>query len=679
MEPSLAFAGYVISSLAFGLLSALIAFAPKPNNQSRWLFLTTIASFCWSTLAAFQLHFDFSITIVLAFESARNLFCLFFLWLSLNEQSSLSALLRKRRVYLGISCFLALVTILELSYVYISLLNGFSFLILHMLTSVTVLYYVEQFFRGTDSSARWTIKPLCFAFAIIFLTDFVMYADSVLTKSLAFDIWAARGWLIWMAAPLILLSARRAKSWAIRVYVSRDVIFHSSLLVGAGLYLMVMAFAGFYLRQAGSNWGGLAQYLVYAFGGAILVALIMSQGLRRGLKVQIAKHFFANKYEYREEWMRFARILSSSDESPYHRALTALQQPFAAKHAALVVFESSGPKLKAKYHVTDEGLSPIEVASLVGPIALEHDWIVDFHQGDMGGDSMPFVLSPDVQQQLLNSPFRYCVPIVREGVVQAVCLLSKPSSTVEVNWEDRDLMQAIANQLAVYLSLELSQKRLAESQQFEAFNQMSAFLVHDLKNVLAQLQLLSKNSIKHKHNPEFIDDAFETVDSASARLNKVLGQLRNKQISSRNSQYTSLNQLLNQAVEERTSQQPLPTVKLEQDIQVEIKVEASRFVSVIGHVIQNAQDACDKNGTVNVSSWKNDKFCGVIIKDNGTGMDAEFVEKRLFKPFDTTKGNAGMGIGAYDAKKLAEQHGGWVDVKSSIGEGTEFVLAIQIS
>ncbi|WP_199450465.1 hypothetical protein, partial [Vibrio harveyi] len=131
----------------------------------------------------------------------------------------------------------------------------------------------------------------------------------------------------------------------------------------------------------------------------------------------------------------------------------------------------------------------------------------------------------------------YVVPLTCATGVKGVYLLSRPTSTDKLNWEDRDLMRAISMQLSVYLNVYHTNQKLAESRQFDTFNRMSAFLVHDLKNVLAQLQLINKNAIKHKHNPEFIDDAFETVDSAVNRLNKVLDQLNNKRVDSQQQQH----------------------------------------------------------------------------------------------------------------------------------------------
>ena len=68
----------------------------------------------------------------------------------------------------------------------------------------------------------------------------------------------------------------------------------------------------------------------------------------------------------------------------------------------------------------------------------------------------------------------------------------------------------------------------------------------------------------------------------------------------------------------------------------------------------------------------------LAVLDNGNGMSESFIKTRLFKPFDTTKGNAGMGIGAYEAKQFVEAQGGSIEVTSFENEGSIFKLALPI-
>lgn len=69
--------------------------------------------------------------------------------------------------------------------------------------------------------------------------------------------------------------------------------------------------------------------------------------------------------------------------------------------------------------------------------------------------------------------------------------------------------------------------------------------------------------------------------------------------------------------------------------------------------------------------------CAIIsINDTGVGMSEEFIENKLFKPFETTKGNSGMGLGVFDAKQFAEKHNGELSVKSTLKKGTSISLSL---
>ncbi len=118
------------------------------------------------------------------------------------------------------------------------------------------------------------------------------------------------------------------------------------------------------------------------------------------------------------------------------------------------------------------------------------------------------------------------VPVKHHSKLIGFILLYRSQSARQINWEDRDLLKTAAQQAASYLALMNASEALARANQFEAFNRLSAFVVHDLKNLLAQLELLVKNAERHRKNPMFMDDAINTVDNAAKKMGRLLAQLR---------------------------------------------------------------------------------------------------------------------------------------------------------
>src|SRR5690606_23083863 len=92
---------------------------------------------------------------------------------------------------------------------------------------------------------------------------------------------------------------------------------------------------------------------------------------------------------------------------------------------------------------------------------------------------------------------------------------------------------------------------LSENAQFAAFSRMSAFVVHDLKNVKAQIDLILTNSVKHKTNPEFIADTFDTLNAMQQRLANMLSQLANKRTSAADASTFSVTELIQQVITQR--------------------------------------------------------------------------------------------------------------------------------
>ena len=111
---------------------------------------------------------------------------------------------------------------------------------------------------------------------------------------------------------------------------------------------------------------------------------------------------------------------------------------------------------------------------------------------------------------------------------------------------------------------------------------------------------------------------------------------------------------------------------------LKVRANPEKLSSVIGHTVQNAIDASCESGSVRVSAARRQHWAEVLIEDDGEGMDAEFVEKKLFQPFESTKGLTGMGIGAYQTREYIRSIGGDVEVASQLGVGTQFTLRLPL-
>jgi putative PEP-CTERM system histidine kinase len=214
---------------------------------------------------------------------------------------------------------------------------------------------------------------------------------------------------------------------------------------------------------------------------------------------------------------------------------------------------------------------------------------------------------------------------------------------------------------------------LLEARKFESFNRMSAFVVHDLKNLVAQLQLILRNARRHGGNPEFQRDMLETVEHTVERMNMMMRQLRSGATPVENAGHVDLASVAQRVRSVRASSHP--RLELLAGKGVVVIGHEERLERVIGHLVQNALDAVGDEGRVTVRVRREGNNGVVEVTDNGPGMSPEFIRDKLFKPFESSK-KSGMGIGAYESRQYVEGLGGRIEVMSEIGRGTTVKLVL---
>jgi putative PEP-CTERM system histidine kinase len=271
---------------------------------------------------------------------------------------------------------------------------------------------------------------------------------------------------------------------------------------------------------------------------------------------------------------------------------------------------------------------------------------------------------------------RLVVPLIMHESLLGFVVLSQPRSRIVLDWEVTDLLKIAGNQAASYLAQQQTANALMVARQFESFNRMSTFIVHDLKNLIFQLSLLVANAEKHKNNPEFQKDMMETLDNSVKKMKLLLHKL-NSSDSIEGPAPLSLDKLLSQAVALKSQFDPKPTLDLA-DTGLTLLANWGRMERVVGHLIQNAIEACGRDGRVLVRLRRDGANAVIEVSDNGTGMSQEFIRDRLFKPFETTK-SAGMGVGVFESREYVQELGGHLEVKSTEGEGTSFIITLPLN
>jgi len=310
------------------------------------------------------------------------------------------------------------------------------------------------------------------------------------------------------------------------------------------------------------------------------------------------------------------------------------------------------------------------------PVFLEsRQWVIDLEERAREPDLYDNLEPPAA----LDSPgsFRFVLPLLHGASLLGFIVLRPPPPPFSPTYEDRDLLKTVGRHVATHIAQHEADRRLAENRQFEAYHRLTAFLMHDLKNVAAQLSLIVTNAERHKRNPEFVDDAISTVANATERMQRLIEQLQGRGTRSA-ARPSSLVELARRACERAAGREPVPQLVVDGDERI-VAVDTERFIGTIEHLLRNAQDATPAKGSVTVLLRSEAGAACLEVSDTGAGMTPEFVEQRLFKPFDSTKGSKGMGIGAYQVREYIVSLGGTVHVSSSPGAGTTFAIRLPVA
>ena len=267
------------------------------------------------------------------------------------------------------------------------------------------------------------------------------------------------------------------------------------------------------------------------------------------------------------------------------------------------------------------------------------------------------------------------VPLMVGHDMQGFVILASSRTPINVNWEVNDLLRTAGCQAASFLAKMQATEALLEVRKFDAFNKMSAFVVHDLKNIVTQLSLMLKNAEKHRDNPEFQQDMLMTVDHAVERMRQLMLQLREGAKPPGGICGVNLVDIIQRIQKDKHSQGRQIDVRF--DERLVARGHDERLERVLGHLVQNALDASAPDGKVWVTIERQNDKAAVEVGDTGHGMSQEFIRDRLFKPFQSTK-TAGMGIGAYESAQYIRELGGEMLVDSEPGKGTRMRVILPL-
>ncbi|WP_157264946.1 XrtA/PEP-CTERM system histidine kinase PrsK [Azohydromonas aeria] len=538
------------------------------------------------------------------------------------------------------------------------------------------MFLVEQFYRNAAEDQRWTTKPMCIGLGAVFVFDLYLHTHGVLFGRLEPHTLVVRAAVHSLAVPALALALRRQALRPRALQLSHSMAYHTLTLLLVGGYLLLISGAGYYVRKFSGDWGHALQV---GFGVSALAALavaLSSGAVRAHLRVFVSKHFFNYHYDYRTEWLRFTAALSSrpGDADFGSQVVRGLADMVESPGGTLWTVVADGSHFAPSAYWNSPRCAASEAAdSPFARFMQQRDWLVELQELRDRPERYDGLAAP---AWLAQDPTAWVVvPLPMAQELIGFVVLARPRTPLSVNWELRDLLKTAGRQAGIFIARMRAAEALLEARKFEAFNRMSAFVVHDLKNIVTQLSLMMKNAKRLQHNPEFQADMLATVDNALEKMRQLMLQLREGEapVDGRHGvDLEALARRLQHSVRARGRELEVEVVQ-----PVTARGDEQRLERVVGHVVQNALDATPVDKRVWLRVERAVGQARIIVGDEGCGMTADFIANSLFKPFNTTK-PAGMGIGAHESARYLRELGGSIAVRSEPGRGTEITMLLPL-
>ncbi|MBE2212926.1 MAG: PEP-CTERM system histidine kinase PrsK [Opitutaceae bacterium] len=558
------------------------------------------------------------------------------------------------------------------------MLHGFS-----LVSMIIITMNLERTYRASVGTMRWRIKYMLLGVAVLNSVQFYVSSQAVLFHGTSTDMEVLHSASLLIACLCIGRSFMRPGQFSIDLHPSHTALYGSITLILAGVYLVVVGVLARFVAFVGGDAAFPVRALVVFLGLVGLAVILQSDRARLVLRHFVSRHFQRPLFDYRSMWQKFAEGMASGTDaaSLSHSAVELVSKSFEIQSVSLwLVNERRDGLVLAASTLIDSpsgSAGGAEIADFGEALAhlQAHPEPVDIEEATFPGAAE---MRAHHGRQFPKSGHRLCVPLVARGTITGVITLGDRVGGLPYAPHDFDMFRCIGDHVAAaLLGVQLSQ-RLAQSREFEAFQTMATFFVHDLKNAANTLSLLLQNLPDHFQDPEFREDAMKscgrTVDHINGLIEK-LGTLRSGLALQRVP--TDLAALTTRALEDWP---PQSGITLEQELAPvpEASLDPDQILKVITNLLINAREATPGGGRVRVGTAQRGAFVAVTVIDTGCGMSPEFVRRSLFRPFQTTK-KRGLGIGMFQSKMIVEAHGGRIDVRSQPGVGSTFEVLLPLA
>jgi putative PEP-CTERM system histidine kinase len=527
------------------------------------------------------------------------------------------------------------------------------------------LVLVEALLHQARTESLWRVKFLCVGVGGILVYEVFLCSEALVLQRWDPLFVEARGAISLLAAPLVAVAAARNPDWSVQLNLSRRAVYHSSVLVGVALFLLVTALAGSLLGRVQADWGRILQIGFLFMALALLALIYLSATVRSFAKFQFGRYLFTYRHDYREQWQRFSRALASGgiDMNLRERALAAVSSMFDSPVAGLWLREEDVFHIEVDQRLPSTCADVDGNAELIAELEAHPTRVLELACREQ--DRPEWI--PDWLRSWRSA--WVVVPLSHRTELIGFIVLIRTWPTRVLHPEDEELLQVVAGQTASYLSEERSIRALEESNRFQEISRGMVFIAHDLRNMANAVDLMLANARKHMHEPAFQRDLLFSIQEFVARMKRLLDKLGDVRQRTDSDMGADLARLVRESAPTCQPERFSLRLEVEPGATLPVAVDSDRLVAITRHLIQNALEAAGPQGHVAVHVGREGDAALFAVKDDGPGMTRQFLRERLRHPFGSSKPD-GYGVGLFECRRFAREVGGHFEIDSTPGQGT---------
>src|SRR5690606_33582719 len=515
--------GYAIAMSVFALLTALLLSRWKNNPNSQLLAIACGGTALWGAMLALQgIGYLRSPFVTVLIEWMRYL-----AWLT-----ALVAILRNidpSRLAERVASRYGLIVLLFAGVPFVIYVGrssdpipliaivGGGFLL-----SVLILSAAEQIYRNAVVDSRSGLNYFCVAIAAIFVFDLVSFVLAIAGAATETEYWAARGFVNAMFAVPLGVGVLRTFRLSFDMQLPRQIVFYSFSLSAIAVYVVLTVMGHYYILAYGGSWAEVAGIVFIVAAIGFVALLMVSPSTRARVRAFLMKTFFQYKYDYRKGWLRFISTLSETGlENVPATAIRAVAQIVNRPGGLVWLQERAGEAYLpvGAWRCSTPTVPPIDEDASLIRFLQDRQWVVDLAEMKSEPERYEDVELEDWFAE--GEDWWLIVPLVLNDHLFGFILLLGPRVVPSLNFEGHDLLRTVGRHVATHINQAESDRRLAETSQFGTYNRLSAFLMHDLNNLIAQQSLVVKNAERFRQNPKFVDDAIDTIAHSVSRMKRL--------------------------------------------------------------------------------------------------------------------------------------------------------------